>query len=241
MLSDLNIEHRNDICEHLEDWDESDCLHLAPCDEFFVWSIRKPNRKNDVIWAENRQDVWDLIVAPETRSAYCAGVFILFTSKGLLFKIKDEGQSWDGEYFRETILKQHVLPFLKDKRNLEGRYDQVTFLHDMAGCMRAKATHDLLDEEKLDFFRFNGYGRWPGKSADLNPAESVGAIMQERVENALLNIDPKDITKQILVRTITDVLEDMKSERSLFRNLLRSFRRRLDLVKAAGGKNIGQY
>ena len=38
-----------------------------------------------------------------------------------------------------------------------------------------------------------------------------------------------------------DVLEELKSDTSLLRNLLRSFKRRLDLVRAAGGKNIGKY
>ena len=64
--------------------------------------------------------------------------------------------------------------------------------------------------------------------------------MQERVEDTLLKMDPKGITRAILTQTITDVLEDMKGNRELFRNLLLSFRRRLDIVEAAGGKNIGK-
>ncbi len=133
------------------------------------------------------------------------------------------------------------MPFLKNRRNREGSFEDVTFLHDMAGCMRANATHALLDEQKLDFFRFSGYGRWPGKSPDMNPAESVGAIMQERVERALLDVDPKDIDRELLLETTTQVLEDLKTDRNLFKNLLHSFRHRLDLVKASGGKNIGKY
>lgn len=34
----------------------------------------------------------------------------------------------------------------------------MTFLRDMAGCMRAKATRELLDEEKLDFFAYLATG-----------------------------------------------------------------------------------
>ena len=240
-LSETNIQHRLELCESLDEWKESDCMHLAPSDEFFLYAMRKPNQKNDIIWAENREDVWDLLVAPETRHPVCVGVFLCFTSKGLCYVIKDEGQSWDGEYFRETVLKENVLPFLKDRRNREGSFEDVTFLHDMAGCMRAKLTHELLDNENLDFFRFSGYGRWPGKSPDMNPAESVGAIMQERVERALLDVEPKDIDRDLLVETTTEILEDLKTDRNLFKNLLCSFRRRLDLVKAAGGKNIGKY
>ena len=59
-----------------------------------------------------------------------------------------------------------------------------------------------LHEEKLDFFRYNGNGRCPGNSAGMNPAESLGVIMQERVEDALLEMDPKDIARAILTQTI---------------------------------------
>lgn len=74
----------------------------------------------------------------------------------------------------------------------------------------------------------------------MSPAGSVGAIMQERVEHELLDVDPKDITRELLAgpRTTAAVLEDLKTDRALFRNLLRSFRHRLDLVQAAGGKNM---
>ena len=128
--------------------------------------------------------------------------------------------SRDGEYFRGTALKQNVLPFLKNPRNREGSFQDVTFLHDMAGCMRARASHELLDERKLDVFRFSGYGRWPGKSPDMKPAESVGAIMQERVERALLDVDPKYIDRDLLLETTTKVLEDLKTDRNLFKKLL---------------------
>jgi len=32
--------------------------------------------------------------------------------------IKDKGESWAGEYFRDIILMQHVIPFLKDEENV---------------------------------------------------------------------------------------------------------------------------
>ena len=75
----------------------------------------------------------------------------------------------------------------------------------------------------------------------MNPAESVGAIMQEHVERALLDVDPKDIDRDMLVETTTEVLDALKADRTLFKNLLRSFRHRLDLVKPSGGKNIDKY
>ena len=41
-------------------------------------------------------------------------------------------------------------------------FSELTFFHDMTGRKRAGATHSLLDEEKLDFFRCDGFGRWLG-------------------------------------------------------------------------------
>ena len=38
-------------------------------------------------------------------------------------------------------------------------------------------------------------------SGDMNPAESVGAIMQEKVEEALLDMDPREVTRPEFSRT----------------------------------------
>jgi transposase len=38
-ISQANIENRLEFCEYLNDWEESDCLHLAPSDEFFLYSL----------------------------------------------------------------------------------------------------------------------------------------------------------------------------------------------------------
>ena len=39
-------------------------------------------------------------------------------------------------------------------------------------------------------------------SGDMSPAESVGAIMQEKVEEALLAMDPRDVTRKLLLETV---------------------------------------
>lgn len=58
--------------------------------------------------------------------------------------------------------------------------------------MHENATHELLDdEEKVVSFPLSDYGRSPGKSPDMNPPERVGAIMQEKIENALLDVSSK--------------------------------------------------
>jgi hypothetical protein len=47
--------------------------------------------------------------------------------------VKEQGQSWNGEYFRK-MLKEDVIPFLEQSSKRQGRFDQITFLHDGALC-----------------------------------------------------------------------------------------------------------
>ena len=101
------------FCDYLSEWDEEDFLHLAPSDEFYIYISRKPNSKNDIIWARSPQDIPDeehyrqIMKNPE-----CIGIFILMTATSLLWIIKDKGQYWDRQYFR-TILEENVIPFFK--------------------------------------------------------------------------------------------------------------------------------
>ena len=54
-----------------------------------------------------------------------------------------EGQKGSENYFRKTILTQHVIPFLKNPRNVLD-VKNITFLHDRAPCMSALATQKIL-------------------------------------------------------------------------------------------------
>ena len=118
----------------------------------------------------------------------------------------------------------------------------MTFLHDCAGCFRALETQKLLEDQKLDCFRSSGYGRWPGNSPDLNPAENIGAILKDRVEDVLLTLpDGEQNNREGLVRIIINELEELKGEQELFQKLLKLFRTRLNLMKAADGKYIKKY
>ncbi len=62
--------------------------------------------------------------------------FFMFTAKKLLWVLKEQGQSWDGIYFREIILHRNGIPFL----------------HDEASCMKVNATHRLLEDEGVKFW-----------------------------------------------------------------------------------------
>jgi hypothetical protein len=69
----------------------------------------------------------------------CIGIFISFTAKNWHWVVKEKDKSWTDQYFRETILVQHVFPFLKNEENAID-VDEVIFVHDKASCMKANMT-----------------------------------------------------------------------------------------------------
>ena len=55
----------------------------------------------------------------------------MFSVKRFFWFIKKEDHSWNREYFRETILKELVIPFFKSKETVISLGDAI-FLHDKA-------------------------------------------------------------------------------------------------------------
>ena len=171
-LSEKNVSDRLWFCDFLSEWGPDDFLFLAPSDEFFIYESRKPNSQNDRIWALNNNDIpQELKVREIGRWTKCIGVFLCFTAKKMMWVVKENGQSWDGEYFRKTILIDNVIPFLKSPENVMCP-DETTFLHDRAPCMSALATQHLLRVNDIDFF---GNSEWPGSLPDLNACE-IGIV-----------------------------------------------------------------
>ena len=131
------------FCEFLRHWDVDDFRHVACSDEFYIYTCRRPNHQNDRIWATSVSEIQDeervrnAVAHPE-----CIGLFVCFTVKKLMWIIKEDGHSWNGEYFR-SILSGSVFPFLKDEQNV---FDpsQLTFLHDKAPCFKALATQQMI-------------------------------------------------------------------------------------------------
>ena len=225
-LSQKNVSDRLWFCDYLSEWDTDDFLFLAPSDEFFIYESRKTNHQNDRVWALNVNDIpAELKVREVGRSEKCIGVFLCFTAKRLMWVIKEIGQSWDGEYFRNNILTQNVIPFLKNRNNVICP-NQTTFLHDRAPCMSALATQHLLKANKIDFF---GNSEWPGSSPDLNACENLGSILKKRVESKLTT------TNRDLETCLTRALGDLEFDTELFVSLLSSYPRRLEAVRQAAG------
>ena len=215
----------------LKDWDEADFLHVAASDEFFIYTVRKPNHKNDIIWAANLDDISDdvryrqVVKFPE-----CLGIFLCFTAKRLMWIIKEKGQSWNGEYFRDTVLTGGVFPFLRDPENVLS-VAEVTFLHDKAPCFKALQTQELLRNSGIDFFSSSEF---PGSSPDLNVCENVGSILKDRVEERTVNYDGIPSLND-LRREVTEVLREMEFDSQLFCDLLKSYPSRMQAVVQADG------
>jgi hypothetical protein len=152
LKTSTHIEDRKWLANYVADWIEEDFLHVAPSDEFFIYAVRKPNHQNDRICAKSIEDINDDERYREiVQGTRCIGIFIMFTAKKLLWVLNEEGQSWDGAYFREIILQQHVIPFLRNPNNVLDT-DAVLFLHDKAPCVKANATQHLLEDEGLQFW-----------------------------------------------------------------------------------------
>jgi len=119
LKTETHVQDRLWLAHWLKNWTTEDFLHLAPSDKFFIWSIRKPNFQNDRGWSRtvseiNDDDHYRKII----RNPACIGLFVLFTARKLMWVIKEKGESWDGAYFHEVILIQHVIPFLLDSNNV---------------------------------------------------------------------------------------------------------------------------
>lgn len=236
LKTETNISDRLWLCNMLSEWDSADFLHLAPSDEFYVWSVRRPNTQNDRIWSFSIEDISeDQHYRELVQHPTCIGIFVLFTAKRLMWVIKEEGQTWSGDYFREEILTKKVFPFLKNPDNVLDP-EEVTFLHDKAPCFRANKTQSLLKASGIDFW---GKDVWPGNSPDLNPTENIGSIIKDEVEGLLLN--ESDHSHSTLLRVIETVLKDLEFKTPLFHDLLNSFPERVSAINKAEGKNIKKF
>ena len=85
----------------------------------------------------------------------------------------DAGVKINGQYYREVLLMQKLLPDIKQFS------DYFTFQQDGAPAHRAHETVDLLKRETPDFIPPS---LWPPNSPDLNPVDyKIWGLLQQRV------------------------------------------------------------
>ena len=198
---------------------------LDTCWEAMQQSSEQVHHQNDRVWARSIDEIEDdERFRQMSAKPSCIGVFICFTAKGMIWVLKDQGVTWDGPYFRETILIQNLIPFLKIPDNVVSVPD-VCFLHDKAPCFKALATQQMLKDSQIDFFDNT---QWPGNSPDLNPTENLGAIFKDSVESRLHDVGAGSV--EALRQALTAELQIMAEDLDLFRRLLHSFSARIKAV-----------
>ena len=232
LKTEKNKEDRLWFCDYLQDYDSEDFLHLAPSDEFFIYTQRKPNHQNDWVWASAidaippEEKFQEVVKYPK-----CIGLFVAFTCKRMFWFLKQQGERWSGQYFREKIIPK-LHNFLKNKNNVISSSD-VILLHDKAPGWTANATQEMLRTSSVDFFSKSEY---PGNSPDLNAAEHIGAIIKSRVE--LLMLKENETNKwceKVLMKNLNIVLKSMEFEHELFESLLLSYPNRLYEIRKSNG------
>jgi hypothetical protein len=164
------------------------------------------------------------------RNQACIGIFVIFTAKRMHYDIKEKGESWDGKYFRETILEKHVFPLLKNQENVID-VNQVFFIHDKAPYMRAVAAQQLIRRNNIDFW---GKDIRPGNSPDMNAAWHIGSIIKDEVEKKMLSETGRErFSQETLKGHIKEVLREFETNTELFVNFLCSYPSRISAVIAA--------
>ena len=128
---------------------------------------------------------------------------MIFTAKRLHWVIKDKGESWTGQYFRDIILIEHVFPFLKNEENVVDP-DDIIFIHDKAPCTRAYPIQQLPQDSDIKFWSND---IWPGNSPDLNVAEHIEIIIKDEVEKKMLS--HSRYLEETLKMNISDVLKNI--------------------------------
>lgn len=130
-------------------------------DEFLIYAMRKPNTKNDIIWARSIADIPDEIrYRKVAKWPNCIGLFVAFSVYGLMYIVKRAGQKWDGRYFRGQVI--HEIRAWVDEEHVVDDKRKITMVHDKGPGWKANATQNLL---KVHFGN-NGY--IPAKETEGN-------------------------------------------------------------------------
>ena len=102
----------------------------------------------------------------------------------IYFIFIEPGVKINGEYYRDVLLSQHLLPAI---RNISGS-ECFTFQQDNAPAHRARETVEFLSRNTPDSI---APSLWPPNSPDLNSVDyQVWSALQQRVyQSRILNVE----------------------------------------------------
>lgn len=166
-----------------------------------------------------------------TRSRFSKSVMVSVAVSALgsteLFFI-DPGVKINGAYYRDVLLRENMLPAIKE---LTGN-EFFVFQQDSAPAHRAKPTVEYLRRETPEFI---SPLLWPPNSPDLNPVDyKIWGVLQERVYRTRIN----DVAQ--LKERLVD--EWGKFDQCIIDNAVRQWRVRLRAcIRANGGHFEHQF
>lgn len=129
-----------------------------------------------------------------------------------------EGSMNKEQYLR--ILETRVMAHMQENHGDNGVY-----MHDSAPCHTAKLCTKFLSDNNISILK------WPGNSPDLNPIETLWAIIKDRLSKLENN------TRNMLISNIIKVWHRDASLPETCRKLIHSMPSRIKAVISAKGGN----
>jgi len=206
----------------------------SPSDVSFIWftdekvfTVATPKKpQNDRVYAPAASRKKDVTAERllRTQPTFSKSVMVsIGVSKlghtSLIFV--DPGVKVDRAYYRDVLLKQQLLPAI---REISGEY--FIFQQDSAPAHRARETICLLERATPVFISPD---LWPPNSPDLNPVDyKIWGVMRQRFYGMTVH----DV--QQLKRRLVTIWADM--EQSVIEDAIDQWRKRLhDCIRARGG------
>ena len=166
-LTEKQKKNRVNFAKKVQKWKFAEWKYVVFSDESPYELYHPANRKNDVIWARNKDEVEPSPVIKFPPKVMVWGAMGVSGLSDLHFV--PEKTNVDAKYYREEILKKVLIPTLKrtsengniSNRKISPDMSKVIFMQDGATSHTAKVNEKWLKENVPNYWE---KGIWPGNS-----------------------------------------------------------------------------